>query len=243
MIIAGSTSVQPFIEKLADQYIAKHPKSRIGVQGGGSTAGIQATLNGTCNIGTSSRNLKESEKGLKTFVISFDGIAIVVHRTNPVGNLTLEQIRRIFTGEITNWQKVGGENIKIIAVTREEGSGTRGAFEELIMHKEAINDACLVEDSNGAVREIIASMRQGIGYISAGLVDDRIKALSIDGIFPNFEKIACGEYKLVRPFLMMTRGEPDGLTKEFIDYVSSPEAQKTLKSAGLIPINEMKCER
>jgi phosphate transport system substrate-binding protein len=242
IIIAGSTSVQPFIEKLADIYIARHPGVSINVQGGGSTAGIQATINNTCTIGASSRNLKANEKVLNEYPMCYDGISVIVHRTNPVGNLTLAQIRDIFTGKITNWQDLGGENMKIIAVTREEGSGTRGAFEEMIMHKEAISDACLVQDSNGAVREIIALTPQGIGYISAGLVDDRIKALSIDGIYPSFENIACGDYELIRPFLLLTKGEPSGLTREFIDFILSADAQKTLKSVGLIPIDDMKCE-
>jgi phosphate transport system substrate-binding protein len=240
IIIAGSTSVQPFIEKLADIYIAQHPEVLINVQGGGSTAGIQATINNTCTIGTSSRNLKAHEKVLNEYPMCYDGISVIVHRTNPVGNLTLAQIRDIFTGKITNWRDLGGKNTKIIMVTREEGSGTRGAFEEMIMRKGAISDACLVQDSNGAVREIIALTPQGIGYISAGLVDDRIKALSIDGIYPSFENIASGDYKIIRPFLLLTKGEPEGLAKKFIDYVLSAEAQKTLKSIGLIPVNEIK---
>ncbi|HEX7321274.1 MAG TPA: phosphate ABC transporter substrate-binding protein [bacterium] len=242
IVIAGSTSVQPFLEKLADIYIAQHPGITINVQGGGSTAGIQAVVNKTCMIGTSSRNLKASEKGLNAYPMCYDGISLIVHRVNPVRNLTLAQIRDIFTGRITNWQDLGGENMEIIMVTREEGSGTRGAFEEMIMRKEAISDACLVQDSNGAVREIIALTPQGIGYISAGLVDDRIKALSIDGIYPSFENIACGDYELIRPFLLLTKGEPSGLTREFIDFILSAEAQKTLKSVGLIPIDDMKCE-
>lgn len=240
VIIAGSTSVQPFIEKLADQFTEKHPGLNISVQGGGSTAGIQATFNTTCNIGSSSRNLKPSEQGLVVFLISLDGIAIIVNRVNPVENLTTEEIRGIFSGTITNWLGVGGYDSKIIPVTREEGSGTRGAFEELIMHEETISDACLVQDSNGAVREIIATTPQGIGYISAGLLDERIKALSIAGVFPSYDNFAAGRYKLVRPFLLLTKEKPTGLVKEFIDYVLSPEAQRTLKQAGLIPVQAMK---
>lgn len=246
IIVAGSTSVQPFIEKLADQFVEKHPDIKINVQGGGSTAGIQATVNKTCNIGTSSRYLEEKEKGLKVYLMALDGIAIVVNKNNQVDNLTTEEIRNIFEGKIINWQEVGssprsGNNSKIIPVTREEGSGTRGTFEKLIMGDKAISDACLVQDSNGAVREIIATTPQGIGYISAGLVDERIKALTIDGIYPSFENLISNKYRFIRPFLLLTNGDSTkcGYAKEFIDYVLSPEAQKTLKKDGLIPVQEM----
>ena len=240
IIVAGSTSVQPFIEKLADQFIEKRPDIKINVQGGGSTAGIQATANKTCNIGTSSRYLEEKEKGLKVFLMALDGIAIVVHKNNRIDNLTTEKIKDIFEGKITNWQEVGGNNSKIIPVTREEGSGTRTTFENLIMGKEAISDACLVQDSNGAVREIIATTPQGIGYISAGLVDERIKALKIDGIYPSFENLISNKYRFIRPFLLLTNGDSTkcGCAKEFIDYVLSAEAQNILKKDGLIPVQE-----
>jgi phosphate transport system substrate-binding protein len=241
IIVAGSTSVQPFIEKLADQFVEKHPGIKINVQGGGSTAGIQATANKTCNIGTSSRYLEEKEKGLKVYLMALDGIAIIVHKNNQVDNLTTEKIKDIFEGKITNWQEVGGNDSKIIPVTREEGSGTRGTFEKLIMGDKTISDACLVQDSNGAVREIIATTPQGIGYISAGLVDERIKALKIDGIYPSFENLISNKYQLIRPFLLLTNsGSTEcGHAKEFIDYILSPEAQKTLKSDGLVPVQEM----
>ena len=245
VVIAGSTSVEPFVEKLAGQFREENHAVVIDVQGGGSTAGIEATCNGSCNIGTSSRNLKPSEQGLKVFIISYDGIAIIVNKANPVDNLTEEELRGLFSGEITNWQKVGsprpsprsgGSNSKIIPVTREEGSGTRGAFEDLIMGKEAISDACLVQDSNGAVREIIANTPAGIGYISAGLVDERVRALKIDGIAPTTENFLSKKYKFVRPFLLLTKDEPTGSVKQFIDYILSPAGQNTLKKDGLIPV-------
>ncbi len=240
IIIAGSTSVEPFIEKLAEEYMSKNPQVRINVQGGGSTAGIQAVFNRTCAIGTSSRNLHPEEQRLHTFIMAIDGIAIVVHPSNPVSNLTHDELRDIFAGRITNWKEVGGPDKRIFVVTREEGSGTRGAFEELIMHKTAISDACLVQDSNGAIREIIANTPQAIGYISAGLVDQRVKALSIEGIPPTLENYKNGSYKFLRPFLLLTLEEPKGLVKQFIDYVLSEEAQQILKREGLIPMSLLK---
>ncbi len=235
LIIAGSTSVQPFIEKLAEEYMAKKPGIKINVQGGGSTAGIQAVFNKTCAIGTSSRHLETSEQGLHAFTMAIDGITIIVHPSNSITNLTQDELKDIFTGKITNWKQVGGPDKKIIAVTREEGSGTRGAFEELIMHKSAISDACLVQDSNGAIREIIAATPQAIGYISSGLVDKRVKPLSIDDIHPSVENLMNGKYKFVRPFLLLTKEEPVGVIKSFIEYVLSAEAQEILMHEGLIP--------
>ncbi len=239
IIIAGSTSVQPFIEKVAEQFMEKSPEIVINVQGGGSTAGIQATMNGTCQIGASSRDLKPKEEGLIVIKIAVDGIAVIVHRNNPVDNLSIMQIQDIFAGKIANWKEIGGEDKKIIAVTREEGSGTRGAFEELIMGKTAISDACLVQDSNGAVREIIATTRQGIGYISVGLVDDRVKALAIDKIKPSHNNLIIHRYRFVRPFLLLLPEPADGIIKKFIDYVLSAEGQDILKQGGLIPVKEI----
>jgi phosphate transport system substrate-binding protein len=243
IIIAGSTSVQPFIEKLAEEYMAKNPKIKINVQGGGSTAGIQAVFNRTCDIGTSSRNLHPSEQGLNVYLMAMDGIAIIVHPTNPLNNLTHEELREIFAGRIKNWKEVGGPDKEIFAVTREEGSGTRGAFEELIMHGTPISDACLVQDSNGAIREIIANTPQAIGYISAGLVNERVKALSIDSIAPTIENYKNGRYKFLRPFLLLTLEKPQGVVKSFIDYLLSDTAQKILQHEGLIPAKILNNER
>jgi len=239
IIIAGSTSVQPFIEKVAEDFMEKHPEIKINVQGGGSTAGIQATFNKTCNIGSSSRNLKVSEKGLRVIVIAVDGIAVIVHKDNPIDNLDIEEIRGIFSGEIKNWKELGGKDKEVIPVTREEGSGTRASFEDMIMGEKAISDACLVQDSNGAVREIIASTAQGIGYISVGLVDEREKAVAIDGVEPNIANLITGKYQFSRPFLLLLLEEPIGEIKKFIDYVLSPEAQDILKHDGLIPAVEV----
>jgi len=239
IIIAGSTSVQPFIEKVAEQYMADHPGTVINVQGGGSTAGIQATFNHTCDIGASSRDLKMSEKGLQIVLIAVDGIAVIVHHDNVIDDLTVEQIQKIFTTEITNWQELGGADAEIIPVTREEGSGTRGSFEKMIMGEKEISDACLVQDSNGAVREIIATTPQGIGYISVGLVDEREKAVAINGVEPTLMNLITCTYEFSRPFLLLLREAPTGDVKKFIDYVLSERGQDILKKEGLIPVTEI----
>ena len=239
VIIAGSTSVQPFIEKVAEHFMEKYPGIRVDVQGGGSTAGVQATINGTCDIGISSRNLKPSERGLKVVLIALDGIAVIVHRNNSVENLTIEQIRGIFSRRIKEWSELGAGGKEIIPVTREEGSGTRASFEEMIMGGEVISDACLVQDSNGAVREIIAATPQGVGYVSVGLVDEREKAIAINDIKPNLANLITGEYHFSRPFLFLLREEPRGNVKKFIEYVLSAEGQEILGSGGLIPANKV----
>lgn len=237
VIIAGSTSVQPFIEKVAEHFVEEHPGVRIDVQGGGSTAGVQAALNGTCDIGMSSRNLKPEEQGLMVILLALDGIAVILHRDNPIEDLTVEQVRSIFTGRVTNWRELGGFDADIIPVSREEGSGTRASFETLIMAGEAISDACLVQDSNGAVREIIATTLQGVGYVSVGLVDDREKAVAIGGVRPTLANLITEKYGFSRPFLMLLRREPSGDVKKFIDYALSETGQGILGSSGLIPAN------
>jgi phosphate transport system substrate-binding protein len=239
IIIAGSTSVQPFIEQIAEHFMEEHPDILVNVQGGGSTAGIQATFNGTCDIGASSRNLKVDERGLRVILIAVDGIAIIVHKDNPISNLTVDQIRRIFSGMIMNWNEVGGLDQEIIPVTREEGSGTRGAFEDMMMGEVMISDACLVQDSNGAVREIIATTRQGIGYISVGLVEEREKAVAVNDVKPTLVNLLQCKYRFTRPFLLLLKEEADGNIKKFIDYTLSKKGQDILKGNGLIPVTEI----
>lgn len=235
--LAGSTSIEPFAELLAERYMAEHPQSPpINVQGGGSSAGIQAALSGSAEIGMSSRWLREEEKGLEAIVIAWDAIAIIVHPSNPLSGLTLNQVRGIFTGRAENWASLGGSDRPITVVTREEGSGTRGAFEELVMGDERITPAALRQDSNGAVRVMVAGDPCAIGYISLGIVDERVKPLSIEGVFPSQETVSSEAYGLVRPFLFLVKGEPTGLAKEFIEYALSPSGQEILEEEGLVRV-------
>ncbi|MFH1702894.1 MAG: phosphate ABC transporter substrate-binding protein [Nitrospirota bacterium] len=234
--IAGSTSVQPFAEKLAEVYMGHHRGAIINVQGGGSTAGIRSVRGGAANIGSSSRELGEDEKDLKEIVIAWDGIAIIVNPENKIQDISLKQLRDIFAGRMKYWSELGRGHKRIHFVTREEGSGTRSAFEEMVMHDVPISDEALVEDSNGSVREIIAHDPYAIGYISYGIVDERVKALKIGGIELNLETIKKKKYRLTRPFLFVTRVEPQGLAKDFIKFILSPEGQKILEKEGLVGI-------
>jgi len=235
--VVGSTSVEPFAEALAEEYMSHHSGEKIFVQGGGSSAGIQAVRTGSAEIGMSSRNLMDSEKDLIAVPIIYDAIAVIVHRANPLDDLTLDQIRRIFAREVTRWSQLGGMDRAITLVTREEGSGTREAFQNLIMGKREISLGALVQDSNGAIRQVVADDRNAIGYISLGLVNDRVKALKIGGIEATVESIHHRRYKIVRPFLFVFKSGPQGLAKDFLDYILSPAGQKLLVQEGLISMN------
>jgi phosphate transport system substrate-binding protein len=236
--VAGSTSVEPFAELLAEEYMSRHSESHIYVQGGGSSAGIEAAITGAANIGMSSRNLTDAEKKLYAVTIARDAIAIIVHPTSPIDNLPLHKIREVFSGKITNWKELGGPNHPIDIVTREEGSGTRESFQKFVMGKEDISLGALVQDSNGAVRQVISSDPNAIGYISLGLVNEQVKALRISAVEPNLTNVYNGRYTLVRPFLFVFSGEPAGEAKSFLEFVLSPSAQKLLLKEGLVPIIE-----
>jgi len=228
----------PFTEKLAEHFMVDHPEYVIDVQGGGSTAGVQACMNNTVNIGMSSRQLKEEEMILKEIIICHDGISIVVHPKNPIRELTLKQIRDIFNGRTKNWRELGWVDRRIDAVSREEGSGTRGSFEELVMRSEEIDDGIMVQDSNGSVKEVVATDPYAIGYISMGLVDKRVQALSVDGVAPNLKNIKNKKYKIIRPFIYLSKGELQEHAKTFVDYVLSKDGQKILIKEGLIGIHD-----
>lgn len=236
LTIAGSTSVQPFAEKLAEIYMDMNPQLVINVQGGGSTAGIKACREKAAQIGTSSRELHEDEGDLTRIVIAKDGIAVIVNPLNPVKALTTQQLRGIFSGKIRSWANLGWVDKPIYFVNREEGSGTRDAFESLVMKKGAISDEALVQDSNGSVREIIANNPQSIGYISFGIANDQVKVLSIDATHPTLATIKSNQYTLTRPFLFVLPAEPAPLALQFIDFVLSKEGQGILEKEGLVGI-------
>lgn len=238
MIVAGSTSVQPYAEVLAEEYMGLNPGSEIDIQGGGSAAGITAAQSGSADIGMSSRALKDDEKSLWYVEIARDGLVLIVNPKNPIRNLTKDQVRGIYTATITDWSELGGPKSKINIITREEGSGTRSAFTELLMGKAEITPKAIVQDSNGAVRQLVAEDPNSIGFISLGLVNDKVKALHLDGVIASRENIINGSYTLSRPFLFVTKGKPSGLTKKFVDFTLSPEGQKLLSNEGLIPSEE-----
>lgn len=238
VIVAGSTSVQPFAEALAEEYMRLNPDVIIDIQGGGSSAGIMASRSDTADIGMSSRELADEESDLWYVEIAKDGLAVIVHPGNPIANLTLEQVSRIYTGEVTNWSELGGADSKIHVIAREDGSGTRAAFESLVMDSLEITPKAMVQDSNGAVRQLVEDDSAAIGFISLGLVNESVKALELDGVPAARENIENGTYGLSRPFLFISHAEPAGEAKEFIDFTLSAQGQKLLAAEGLIPVGE-----
>ncbi len=233
--IVGSTSVQPVAEKLGNKYMEMHENVKVEVQGVGSTAGVKACHEGTADIGTASRNLKSGEKewNLTEHVIAYDGIAVVVHPSNPVADLKAEEITKIFKGEITNWSEVGGPDKDILIVSREDGSGTRGAFEEIMELIEkvdgkklsAVREDALIAEGNGSVRANIAKKEYAIGYISFAYLDESVKGLKVDGVEAEVANILNGSYGVSRPFLMLTNGEMRSEVKDFLAFVMSAEGQ------------------
>jgi phosphate transport system substrate-binding protein len=233
--MAGSTAFQPFAEKLADQYMSNHQNVIITVQGGGSAVGIQSANSGAAQIGMADLvKLPPEAKDLTATVVAKDGIAVVVNPQNKVVNLTTDQVRDIFNGKIANWKEIGGTDAPITVVSREAGSGTRSSFEQIISGVSLKKDA-LIQDSNGTIRETIANDANSIGYVSHGLINEKIKPLTIDSQECTADAIIKGNYKLVRPIYLLVKGNMEGEIKNFIDYILSSEGQKIVQDKGLLP--------
>ena len=241
--IAGSTTVLPVAEECARVFMEKHPGSRIFVSGGGSSHGVQAVADGTVDIGCASRDLKSSEidahRDLVTHAVAKDGVAVIVHQSNPVTDLTMEQLQGIYTGTITNWKDVGGTDSKIMVVTREEGSGTRDCFEQAVMKpiKAEITDHAIIQDSNGKTRTTVTGSAQAIGFLSLGYVNEQVKAVRLDGIMPSEESVVDGSYAISRALWMITNGNPDSSEQAFLDFVLGYDGQKIVEDVHFIPVN------
>ena len=236
--MVGSTSMEKLANAVSEAFMEKYPKVTVTAEFVGSGAGIEAVSNGTADIGNSSRNLKDEEKakGVAENIVAIDGIAVVVDPANTVEDLTKDQLTSIYDGTVTNWKDVGGNDAPIVVVGREAGSGTRGAFEELLK----LEDACKYSnelDSTGAVMAKVASTPGSIGYVSLDVLDDTVKALKLDGAEPTEENIKAGKYFLSRPFVMATKGEiseQSDLVKALFDFIYSDEGSELVKSVGLI---------
>jgi len=246
--LIGSTSVTPLAQEIADAYNKDNADVKINIQGVGSAPGIEAATKGTADIGMSSRNLEgdETKAGLKEYQIATDAIAVAVNPSNKVTALTLAQIGQIFTGKVKNWKEVGGDDEPIILISREAGSGTRTAFEELCkLQKDVgngkkislVDDAApIIADGNGAVKSNVAAKKGAIGYLSLGIVDTTVKKVTVDGVEPTTETASSGSYKLSRPFLLLTKGEATGEAKNFIDYILSADGQNLVEKNGYIKV-------
>jgi phosphate transport system substrate-binding protein len=240
--VVGSTTVQPVAEILAGAFESLHPDVVIDVQGGGSSVGVTSAGQGTADIGNVSRDVKQDEldefPGLVVHTIARDGIAIVANPDVTVSDLTIEQVRGIFSGSIVSWAQVGGPDTPIVVVSREEGSGTRGAFEELVLGEGVLmTEAAILQPSNGAVLTTVASTPSSVAYLSFGYINSSVKTISIGGAAPTPENAASGAYPVVRPLNMVTNGEPEGLVRAFIDFIYSADGQAIIVQEGYLSVN------
>lgn len=238
--MVGSTSMEKLANALSEAFMEEYPDVTVTAEFVGSGAGIEAVTNGTADIGNSSRSLKDEEKaaGVVENVVAIDGIAVCVDPANEVADLTKEQLTNIYNGTVTNWKEVGGADEPIIVIGREAGSGTRGAFEELVDLKDACKYANEL-DSTGAVIAKVASTPGAIGYASLDALDDSVKALSLEGVEATAENIKAGNYFLSRPFVMATKGEiseQNDLVQAWFDYVMGDEGQQIATEVGLITV-------
>ena len=238
--MVGSTSMEKLANALSEAFMEKYPDVTVTAEFVGSGAGVEAVTNGTADICNSSRSLKDEEKaaGVVENVVAIDGIAVCVDPANEVANLTKEQLTNIYNGTITNWKEVGGADEPIIVIGREAGSGTRGAFEELVDLKDACKYANEL-DSTGAVIAKVASTPGAIGYASLDALDDSVKALSLEGVEATAENIKAGNYFLSRPFVMATKGEiseQNDLVQAWFDFVLGDEGQQVASEVGLITV-------
>lgn len=234
----GSTSMEKVIGYLSEAYMDRNSDVKVTYNPTGSGAGIQAVQEGRCDIGLSSRNLKDEEKAdLSETVVAIDGIAVIVNPENPVADLTVEQIAQVYTGEITNWQEVGGDDSPIVRIGREAASGTRDGFESIT----GTSDSCKYAQeltSTGDVVQTVSSNPNAIGYASLASVSDKVQTISVEGVMPSDETILSGDYKIQRNFVLVTKKDKEltDSAKDFFDFCMSTDADEYIKKAGAVPV-------
>ena len=236
----GSTSMEKVIGALSESFMAQNSGVTVNYNPTGSGSGITAVQGGTCDIGLSSRALKDEEKsaGLKETVLAYDGIAIIVHPDNPVSDLSVEQLAKLYTGEITNWKDVGGNDAEVVLIGREAASGTRDGFESITGTK----DKCQYRQELTSTGDVITAVSQNpdaIGYASLASVKDSVKALNVDGVTPSEASVKDGSYKVQRPFVLVTveGKELTPVAQKFFDYITSPDAAAIIAKAGAVAAN------
>lgn len=247
VVVAGSTSVQPLSEELAAAYMEANGDMTVEIQGGGSGQAAVSLADGIADIGALSREVKDEEKSTitKEYIIAKDGVAVIVNTDVTVTDLTMDQIKNIFTGKITNWKQLGGKDQAITVVSREAGSGTRGAFTELtgVMEKDSegkevdsTSKKAIVQPSTGAVLQAVGSTPGAVGYISMEALNDSVSALKVEGVAISKETVLDGTYAIARPFIYGVTGEVSEAAQAFIDFVMSDEGQALIEENGYIPV-------
>ena len=244
IVIKGSTTVLPIAQAALEAYMKKNPGLQISLSGGGSGEGIKALIDKTTDIATSSREIKKEEitlaetKGVKpvTHVVAYDAIIPVVHPKNKVTNLSIDQLSQIYQGKITNWKEVGGEDLKIVVISRDSSSGTFESWDHFIMKKAKVTPQAQMLASNGAIVTAVSKNRYAIGYLGMGYVNKSLKPLPVDGVKASVETALSKKYPLSRELYMYTDGEPTGEVAKFIAFVKSADGQKIVAKEGFVPL-------
>jgi len=245
IVIKGSTTVLPIAQKVAEAYMKENPDVAISISGGGSGNGIKAIIDGTTDIADSSRFIKDKEvklaieKGVYPvpFRVAYDCIVPVVHPSNPIKDITMDQLKAIYMGEVKNWKDVGGPDKKVVVISRDTSSGTYEVWEKKVMKKEKVYPGALLQASNGAVAQAVAKNKYAIGYIGLGYLNKDVKALPVNGVVGSEETTLDGTFPISRPLFMFTQGWPTGDTVKFINYVLYPQkGQKLVKESGYVPL-------
>jgi len=256
MQIKGSDTIVNLIQVWAENVVENNPSYNIGVTGGGSGTGFAALINETCDIAMSSREIEEKERAAAAeknvnpvqYVVGLDGLAILINKNNPVNALTLEQLRDIFMANITNWKDIGGDDKRIVILSRESNSGTHMFFKEHVLRhndknsKDEFAPRALLMPSSQAIYDEVSQNPHALGYVGMGYINNRVKALSVattensDYFYPNPDNVLTGKYPISRPLYLYTNGEPQGVVKEFIEYALSEEGQRIVGETDFVPL-------
>ncbi len=245
LVVQGSTTVLPIAQAAAEVFMQNNSQANISVRGGGSGNGIAALIEGTCDIADASRPMKVKEillcqkKGISPVphIVAMDGIAVIVHTSNPVQGLNIEEIKDIYTGKITNWKELGGKDLKIVVVSRDSSSGTFETFETIVLKGKKVIPESLAQASNQTVATVISTTKGAIGYVGLGYISNTVKALQVNGVIPEQETVVSGKYPISRPLYMYTDGAPQGVAKDFLEFICSEEGQKIVEEQGFVPLS------
>ena len=248
VVVDGSTTVGPIAKAFAEYYMKANPEVNITVSESGSGNGAKSLLNGTCHIAIMSRDMKDEErkacldKGVKPVrhTVALDGVAVIVHPANPVKGLTTQQLANIYLGNITNWNQVGGPNVRIVAISRDTNSGTYEVFEERALNKAKMGSAVEYVGSNGAIRQRVQGTQAAIGYVGLGFVDKTVKALPIEGIAPSSKTVRSGKYPLSRELYMFTNGNPvaGSHVHALVTMHTTKKGKDIVEGLGFVPLSD-----
>lgn len=245
LVVKGSTTILPIAQKVAEEFMKENADVRISIAGGGSGNGIKALIDGTCDIAKSSRFIKKQELELAVgrgvypvpFCIANDCIVPVVHPSNTITNLTLEQLKNIYKGTVRNWKEVGGPDREIVVVSRDTSSGTYEVWEEMVLGGDKVYPGALLQASNGAIVQTVAKNKNAVGYIGIGYANPEVKPVSVNGVVGSEQTTLDGSYPVSRPLFMFTAGWPKPEAQRFLNYLLNPEkGQRHVREAGFVPL-------